>query len=296
MTDTVNSDSKYLDIFNLRFILPGNSLIKKYGERIQIGLRDATKKSDFDISDIITKNVKKARPDSILISGGIDSSILAAVAVKEFNDVRLVTAGVEGSEDVHYSHILADSLNKKEEYVKIDEGSVYHAIHELKSMGIDTYNVIMGVTEFLSAERAKTLGCKRIISGVGSDELFFGFYRHKTMKKEDLKAFREERLFYMGAFDLWRLNSIALKLNVSIFFPYLEDNFINFALSKDIDEITENYDKSLLRSFGKKIGLSEIIVERKKKAMQYGSGTVKLLRDLSRKKGYKNVGEFIKGI
>jgi asparagine synthase (glutamine-hydrolysing) len=295
VTDRVNSYSRYKEIFNLKLIFPGDSKIRAENGSLHIKVERKNKEVKTDILEELTSNIKNSRPDSVLVSGGIDSSVLAAIAIREFKNVKLISAGTENGEDLNFAEILSRELATPLIRVNIDEEGVYRAINGLKTLGIDTYNTIMGITEFLSIEKAVELGCRRIISGIGSDELFFGFYKHKKMDREKLREFRDERLFYMPAFDLWRLNSIAVKFGISMIFPYLTDNVIDIALSGGV-EFSESNDKVLLRSAGKRLGLSKTITERNKKAMQYGSGVVKLLRDLSRKKEYKNVGEFIKGI
>ncbi|MCL4396866.1 asparagine synthase C-terminal domain-containing protein [Candidatus Parvarchaeota archaeon] len=294
LVDKINSTSKNEKIFDFRFVFPGGAAVTLSNNIIKVKLEENERTGQYDLEQALKSSILRFKPDSVLVSGGIDSSVLAAIAVKESGNVKLVSAGTENSEDSYYASILSRELNGSLYNVKITEENLIHAVKELKALRLDTYNIIMGITEFLSVEKAKEMGLKRIISGVGSDELFFGFQRHKTMKKEELGAFREYRLFYMPALDLWRLNSIAHKLNISIAFPYLDDKVIEAALSKDIEELAENYDKFPVRSIGKSLGLSGKITERRKKAMQYGSGTVKLLRDLSKK--YKNVGEFIKEI
>ncbi|MEM0142699.1 MAG: asparagine synthase-related protein, partial [Candidatus Parvarchaeum sp.] len=251
---------------------------------------------DSDIEQALKNDILRFKPDSVLVSGGIDSSVLAAIAVKEFTDIKFISAGTKDCEDIYYAGLLSSELNSFLYNVTITEENLLHAVKELKYLGLDIYSIIMGITEFLSIEKAKEEGLKRVISGIGSDELFFGFQRHKTMKKEELKNFRESRLFYMPALDLWRLNSIASNFDIAIAFPYLADDVVEAVLSKGIEEISENYDKIPVRSIGKSLGLSGRITERRKKAMQYGSGTVKLLRTLSRKNKYENVGEFIKRI
>jgi asparagine synthase (glutamine-hydrolysing) len=294
--DKINLTSKHEKVFDFQLVFPGSSTINFSNNFINIKLGKNENIGNFDIELALKESISKFKPDSVLVSGGIDSSVLAAMAVKEFNDVKLISAGTKDCEDSFYSKILSNELNAPLYSVIITEDNLINAIKELKSLGLDTYSIIMGLTEFLAIEKAKELKRTKIISGIGSDELFFGFQKHKSMKKEELEKFRESRLFYMSALDLWRLNLIALKFNVSIAFPYLDDRVIDSALSTDIEQLTENYDKFPIRSIGKSLGLSGKITERRKKAMQYGSGTVKLIRELSRKKKYKNVGEFIKEI
>jgi asparagine synthase (glutamine-hydrolysing) len=294
--DKINSTSENKKIFDWRIIFPGDSSVVISDKLMKIRLREPEKIENLDISQALKESVLKAKPDSVLVSGGIDSSVLAAIAIKEFKDVKLISAGTKDCEDSVYAEALSNELKTPLNNVVITEENLYHAIRELKALSLDTYSIVMGVTEFLAIEKAKGMKCSKVVSGVGSDELFFGFNKHKTLKKEELVAFRESRLFYMNALDLWRLNSISSKFNIKIAFPYLNDKVIEAVLSKDVTEIAKDYDKIPVRSIGKSLGLSGKITERKKKAMQYGSGTVKLLRDLSRKNKYENVGEFIKEI
>ncbi len=296
LIDKINSTSKNEEIFDFRYIFPGGASVTLSNNVIKVKLVKNENTEQNDILKALRHSILQFKPDSVLVSGGIDSSVLAAIAIKEFGDVKLISAGTKDSEDIYYAGVLSSELNSTLYNVTITEENLIHAIKELKELKLDTYNIIMGITEFLSIEKANKMGLKRIVSGIGSDELFFGFQRHKTIKKEELSEFRESRLFYMPALDLWRLNSIANKLDMSIAFPYLNDKVIEAALSKSIEELVENYDKFPVRSIGKSLGLSGKITERRKKAMQYGSGTVKLLRNLSKKKKYENVGEFIKGI
>ncbi|EEZ92746.1 MAG: asparagine synthase [Candidatus Parvarchaeum acidiphilum ARMAN-4] len=263
---------------------------------MKIKIKEQETPENLDIKEALTRSILKAKPDSVLVSGGIDSSVLAAIAITKFKGIKLISAGTKDCEDSIYAEALSNELKTPLNNVVIIEENLYHAIRELKALSLDTYSIIMGITEFLSIEKAKTMKCSRLISGIGSDELFFGFNKHKTLKKEELKEFRDSRLFYMNALDLWRLNSISSKFNISTSFPYLDDEVIEAVLSKNIEDIAKNYDKIPVRSIGKTLGLSGKITERKKKAMQYGSGTVKLIRDLSKKNKYENVGEFIKGI
>ena len=294
--DNINSTSENKKIFDWRIIFPGNSSVIVSDKKMKIKIKEQETPENLDIKEALTRSILKAKPDSVLVSGGIDSSVLAAIAITKFKGIKLISAGTKDCEDSIYAEALSNELKTPLNNVVITEENLYHAIRELKALSLDTYSIIMGITEFLSIEKAKTMKCSRLISGIGSDELFFGFNKHKTLKKEELKEFRDSRLFYMNALDLWRLNSISSKFNISISFPYLDDEVIEAVLSKNIEDIAKNYDKIPVRSIGKTLGLSGKITERKKKAMQYGSGTVKLIRDLSKKNKYENVGEFIKGI
>ena len=291
-TDSVNSRLESQKILNLRFIFPGNANVKINNNIIEIRINEKKEVTKKDIKEIISSYIEKSNADSVLVSGGIDSSLLAVISKKKLKSIKIITAGVDKSEDVYFSNKLAENIGEELYFAEINEENAVQAIKTLKKMKLDTYNIIMGITEFIALKKAKEIGCKKIMSGLGSDELFLGFYRHKTMEKEKLKEYQEKRLFYMPAFDLLRINSIASYFGISVVLPYLNDELVENI--KKMEKIEYN-DKSVLRSIGKEFGLSNELTERRKKAMQYGSGVVKLLRDLSRKK-HEKVGELIKGI
>lgn len=292
VTDKINLKSESEMVLSWRFVFPGNARIKIKDNSINLKIFEENNKVNKDLIKGLSSHIMESRPDCALVSGGIDSSLITAIAKKELGKIKLVSAGVNGSEDIIFSEKLADNINETLYTADITEKDVIYAIKELKRMNLDMYNIIMGITEVIAIKKAKEIGCKRIMSGLGSDELFFGFYRHKKMKAHELLDYREERLFYMPAFDLFRINSIAKHFKVSIILPYLTESVINTA---KYGIKTEYNDKAMLRSAGTEVGLDKALTERKKKAMQYGSGVVKLLRKISAKK-HKKVGELIKGI
>lgn len=291
-TDKINSKSENEMILNWRFIFPGNAKISISPGKLSLRLYKRQCTVGGRVSDELSLYIRRNRPDCVLVSGGIDSSLLAAIAKRDLGSVRLVSAGTPGSEDLSFSNELAREIGERLYVSEINEENAIDAIKHLEAMHLDTYDIIMGITEFIAVKKAAELGCKSIMSGLGSDELFFGFYKHSRMSATELAEYREEKLFYMPAFDLLRINSIAASLGVNILLPYLSDGVMSMAMSQ---VKTEYNDKAMLRSAAREIGLSMALTERKKKAMQYGSGVVRLLRDLSRKK-HEKVGELIKGI
>ena len=179
----------------------------------------------------------------------------------------------------------------------LDDSEVEKIAGVLSKLGLDVYSVIIGITEYAVMKYAKSKGYKKILSGIGSDELFFGFKKHRDVPPDRLASFREERLNYLGIFDLLRLRKMSEDLGIDIGFPYLDEEVVGYALNSEINAKADGiYDKRVLRDLGRRLGLSELLSERKKKAMQYGSGVTKSLERLLKKHRLKNVGEFIKNI
>ncbi len=297
-TDRFNSECKSVKLGNFTFILPGNSLIRTDGKITINRVEDNYITINKTLDTILYDSVRKCGNfDSIMVSGGIDSSIIAAIGLKINKGCNLIVGGFKDSEDVRYAEILGTDLNSKVTKVILDDNEVEKIAKTLSELGLDTYSIIIGITEYAVMRYAKEKGCKNILSGLGSDELFFGFKKHRDVPPDKLKSFREERLKYLGVFDLLRLKKMSDKIGIEVKFPYLDEEVVEYALSLEIDTKSNDiYDKKILRDLGNSLGLNDLLLERKKKAMQYGSGVTKSLERLSKKHRIKNVGEFIESI
>lgn len=297
-TDHSNSRFETAKLADFTLILPPDSMIS-IGDKIRvnpIGTNRAT--TEKDLERILLEAVEECgKSDAVLVSGGIDSSVIAAIATKLDKDCDLIVAGFEGSEDVTYARLLGEKLGKRVSCVILDDGAVERIAKELKALDLDTYNIILGIVEFAALEYARSRGYHAVLSGLGSDELFFGFKKHRELEVSRLAGYREERLFYLAPTDLLRVHKLSGFFGIKIFTPYLSDSVVEHALGLNTDVIVDSlYDKGPIRRAGKELGLSGPLLERKKKAMQYGSGLMNSLERLSKKRGIKNVGEFLKSI
>jgi len=91
--------------------------------------------------------------------------------------------------------------------------------------------------------------------------------------------------------------SLAEHLGVNLVYPYLDPKVIKVANSYPIESHIASIDgiiirKVALRSLAEKLGLSETITKQQKKAIQYGSGTVKALRKIIKDQGYSNIHDW----
>jgi len=189
-------------------------------------------------------------PYGVLLSGGLDSSLVAACAAKfareriEDNDrseawwprLHSFAIGLEGSPDLAAAQIAADAL-----------GTVHHGFVYTFQEGLDavpevirhleTYDVttIRAATPmYLLARRIKAMGVKMVLSGEGSDEIFGGYlYFHKAPSAE---AFHEEtvrKLDALHAYDCLRANKAVMAWGVEARVPFLDLEFIDVAMGMD---------------------------------------------------------------
>ncbi|HKZ11414.1 MAG TPA: asparagine synthase B [Rhodanobacteraceae bacterium] len=189
-------------------------------------------------------------PYGVLLSGGLDSSLVAACAAKfareriEDNDaseawwprLHSFAIGLDGSPDLAAAQIAAAAL-----------GTVHHGFIYTFQEGLDavpevirhleTYDVttIRAATPmYLLARRIKAMGVKMVLSGEGSDELFGGYlYFHKAPSAE---AFHEEtvrKLDALHAYDCLRANKAMMAWGVEARVPFLDLEFIDVAMGMD---------------------------------------------------------------
>ncbi|MGH8145884.1 MAG: asparagine synthase B [Rhodanobacteraceae bacterium] len=189
-------------------------------------------------------------PYGVLLSGGLDSSLVAACAAHfareriEDNDrseawwprLHSFAIGLEGSPDLAAAKVAADALGT------VHHGFVYTFDEGLDALPevirhLETYDVttIRAATPmYLLARRIKAMGVKMVLSGEGSDEIFGGYlYFHKAPSAE---AFHEEtvrKLDALHSYDCLRANKAMMAWGVEARVPFLDLEFIDVAMGMD---------------------------------------------------------------
>jgi len=189
-------------------------------------------------------------PYGVLLSGGLDSSLVAACAAKfareriEDGDrseawwprLHSFAIGLEGSPDLAAAQITAEALGT------VHHGFVYTFAEGLDALPevirhIESYDVTTiraSTPMFLLARRIKAMGVKMVLSGEGSDEIFGGYlYFHKAPSAQ---AFHEEtvrKLDALHSYDCLRANKAMMAWGVEARVPFLDLEFLDVAMSMD---------------------------------------------------------------
>ncbi len=186
-------------------------------------------------------------PYGVLLSGGLDSSIISAIT-KKFAARRVeaqekteawwpqlhsFAVGLKGAPDLKAAQEVANHL-----------GTVHHEINFTVQEGIDairdviyfieTYDVTTiraSTPMYLMARKIKAMGIKMVLSGEGADEVFGGYlYFHKA---PDAKEFHEETVRKLAAlhmFDCARANKAMSAWGVEARVPFLDKKFLDVAM------------------------------------------------------------------
>ena len=191
-------------------------------------------------------------PYGVLLSGGLDSSLVAAIAKK------YAARRVEEDEKTEawwpQLHSFAVGLLESPDLKAAREvaahiGTVHHEFHFTVQEGIDalsdvvyhleTYDVTTiraSTPMYLMARRIRAMGIKMVLSGEGSDELFGGYlYFHKAPNAEALHEETVRKLDNLHLFDCLRANKSMSAWGVEARVPFLDRTFIDVAMSLNPD-------------------------------------------------------------
>jgi len=259
---------------------------------------EAVKSNDTDrkllrraLEDAVHRQLMSDVPYGVLLSGGLDSSIIAAIAKKysqrriESNDMKEAwwpqlhsfAIGLKESPDLVAAREVADFI-----------GSVHHEFHFTIQEGLDalrdviyhieTYDVTTiraSTPMYLLARRIKSMGVKMVLSGEGADEIFGGYlYFHKAPNAQALHEETVRKLQQLYKFDCLRANKSMASWGVEARVPFLDREFLDVAMAiNPEDKLASNgrMEKQILRDVFRDY-LPESISNRQKEQFSDGVG------------------------
>ena len=203
------------------------------------------------IRDGLTAAVKRQLmsdvPYGVLLSGGLDSSVISALAEK-FSEHRIeddsktkaywprlhsFAVGLKGAPDLAKAKLVADHI-----------GTVHHEINYTIQEGLDairdviyfieTYDVTTvraSTPMYLLARVIKSMGIKMVLSGEGADEIFGGYlYFHKAPSAKDFHDETVRKLGKLYLYDCLRANKSLSAWGVEGRVPFLDKEFLDIAM------------------------------------------------------------------
>lgn len=186
-------------------------------------------------------------PYGVLLSGGLDSSVISAItkkfAARRVEDgerseawwpqLHSFAVGLEGSPDLKAAQEVANHL-----------GTVHHEIHFTVQEGLDairdviyhieTYDVTTiraSTPMYLMARKIKAMGIKMVLSGEGADEVFGGYlYFHKAPNAKEFHEETVRKLLALHMYDCARANKAMSAWGVEARVPFLDKKFLDVAM------------------------------------------------------------------
>lgn len=178
------------------------------------------------------------REIGFLLSGGLDSSLVTALAKKHLTSrLRTFSVGIEDSPDVLAARVMAKFLDSEHTEFRFD---VQEGINNLENViwsleSYDTTTVRASVPMWLLARHiSQTTNCKTILSGEGSDELFGGYlYFHYAPNVEEFSAENARRLHLIHQFDGLRADRCMAAHGLELRVPFLDINVVDAGMNID---------------------------------------------------------------
>jgi asparagine synthase (glutamine-hydrolysing) len=238
---------------------PGHYLWSKEGKLTKYYKRDwmdyenvKDNSSDLDELRVAFEKAVKSHmmsdvPYAVLLSGGLDSSLVSAVAAqyvaKRVEDedktdawwprLHSFAVGLEGAPDLKAAKKVADMI-----------GTVHHEIHFTIQEGLDairdvifhletydTTTIRAATPMYLMTRKIKAMGIKMVLSGEGADEIFGGYlYFHKAPNAKEFHEETVRKLDRLHMFDCARANKATSAWGVEARVPFLDKNFIDVAM------------------------------------------------------------------
>jgi asparagine synthase (glutamine-hydrolysing) len=223
-------------------------------------------------------NIKN--PDGLLLSGGLDSSILA-YHLKPKNAITIIVDNCENSPDYYYSSLIQEKKYVKEHHKVIISFedvivNIEQLIKEYKTF--DPIFLKNSVVQLIGFKFAKELKINSLAIGDGADELFAGYnFLHKYIG--DFKKINNKIDYIIQNMDFFSVK-FSNQNGFNIFLPYLEAEIVKYSKSIALQEKISSYNGILFGKFFLRKCYETIIGKeiawRKKTALQDGSGVHKL--------------------
>ena len=232
-------------------------------------------------TEILSESIPKH--SAIAFSGGLDSSLLAFLSVEKNAECTAYTVGTEDSHDILWATKASEIIGIPLKKIILDEKDIISSVEELSGI-IGTDNLVVLSFElplyFVAREAVEDV----IITGQGADELFGGYKRYESMPPELLESEMKRDLENLISGGIDRERSIAGHFGKELCTPYLTRKFVSAVTEKDALYRKGVGRKDMLRDIARGAGLAEVLYKKEKKAAQYGSGTMKVLKKHKKQK------------
>jgi len=238
---------------------PGHYMSSKDGEFVKWYKRDwseyeAVKENETSIAEVkdaleaaVHRQLMSDVPYGVLLSGGLDSSVVSAIAKKYaqkriesgdekeawYPQLHSFAVGLEGSPDLAAAQKVADHIGTVHHEIKftIQEGldAIKDVIYNIETYDITT--IRSSTPMYLMARVIKSMGIKMVLSGEGADEIFGGYlYFHKAPNAQEFHEETVRKLDKLHMYDCLRANKSLAAWGIEGRVPFLDKEFMDVAM------------------------------------------------------------------
>jgi len=245
------------------------------GQPVLDRVEDATAAVRAAVTESVRRRVDTDLPVGIILSGGLDSSLVAALVSRLHPDCTAFTVGTAGSEDLEYATRLAHDLGMRHEVVEVVPRHIRAAqvreavrVSEATEYG-DVINAVVSMEVFAAVHRS---GIKVVLTGDGSDELFGGYAMYRDVDEATTRQLFLHKIGQLSRTELQRVDRTSMGRCVEARVPFLDLDLLLLAMRIPVAlKVRDGLEKWVLREAFRD-DLPDYILARHKNPMSHASG------------------------
>jgi asparagine synthase (glutamine-hydrolysing) len=225
----------------------------------------------YTLRELLCDVVERNPAEALLLSGGIDTSILAVVSSLE----KAFTVTLGEAPDLIYAKKVAEMFSFEHHIIRITENEALEKIPDvIKILGTFDPAIPNDLAIYFGLKEAKEYGVESVMTGDGADEIFAGYSYMHALRNDELEAY----IIDLSKVMQFSSNKLGRSIGVDIKQPFMDKELVDFALKIDPSSKVKKigsvkYGKWILR---KAFENDLPNIWRDKTPIEQGSGTVKL--------------------
>ena len=245
------------------------------GDPMIEGVEEAAAAVRAAVLTAVGRRVDTDLPVGVILSGGLDSSLVATLVSRLHPDCVAFTVGSPGSEDLEYATRLTADLGIRHEVVELSPRAIKAAqvreavrVSEATEYG-DAINAVVSMEVFRAVHAA---GIKVVLTGDGSDELFGGYDMYKSVDAASTRRLFLHKIRQLSRTELQRVDRTSMGQCVEARVPFLDLDLLLLSMRIPVElKVRDGYEKWIVRhAFAD--DLPDYILARHKNPMSHSSG------------------------
>jgi asparagine synthase (glutamine-hydrolysing) len=276
-----------------------------YSEPKNMTLQAASNELRALLEHSVKARVHGLKEAAVAFSGGLDSSIVAILAKTSKVNVHLIHASLADQPEIETARKAAEELKLPIHTCVYTEENVQEILPKVVRLieEADLLKTSVGIPIYWTARKAAEMGFNVMLAGQGADEFFGGYKKYVDcyLQHGNEKA---QRLIFKDVLDMYKTNferdfKICNFHGMELRLPFATFPIAKFAVNLPINLKMERSNRTLrklvLRQVARNLGLPQFIAEKPKRAIQYTTGTSKILRKITKQKGV-SMNEYLQKI
>jgi len=282
----ITSELKAIDQIDYFSTLPlGLSSVDAISGEVKVIRQHQSFQTNDSLTNIFRDAVIKRlptpdQPVAVFLSGGLDSSLVAAVVAEYRPDATYFTLG--SGVDHNSVQDVVKALDLEDiRYVDLPKPVAIPKLIQKVVKITESFNpsiISNGLGTYLLSKAVHRAGIKVVLGGEGADELFGGYHKYSS-PNSDWKEIRNQLISDMPITELRRLDLASMANSIEVRCPFLDQIIRNFSDHLDFEDLYQGDDNKVILRDSFQDLLPKSILQRKKTSLDVGSGIRSMVVD-----------------